>query len=214
MTQHIVGALVDAPINIGRDEARDLAERELTQRVYADAQPSWWERASTWVWEQFNELLGKASGAVSGVGWLVLLALVVAVIIIVIAVRTGRIERQRKAASTDVFSGHVMTAAEHRDLADRAASEGRWDVAVRESFRSLVRRMEERGTLETRAGRTADEAAREAGRHFPALAAELRSSADSFDEVAYGDRPGTADAYQQICAVDESLRSGAAAARS
>ncbi len=214
MRQLIVGAIVDAPINIGRDEARDLAERELTQPVYADAQPSWWERASTWAWEQFNELLGKASGAVSGVGWLVLLALVVAVIIIVIALRTGGIERQRKAASTDVFSGHVMTAAEHRDLADRAASEGRWDVAVRESFRSLVRRMEERGILETRAGRTADEAAREAGRQFPALAAELRSSADSFDEVAYGNRPGTADAYRQIRSVEESLRSGAAVARS
>ncbi len=214
MRQLIVGAIVDAPINIGRDEARDLAERELTQRVYADAQPSWWERASTWVWEQFNELLGKASGAVSGVGWLVLLALVVAVIIIVIALRTGGIERQRKAASTDVFSGRVMTAADHRKLADQAASAGRWDVAVLESFRSLVRRMEERGVLETRAGRTADEAASEAGRHFPALATGLRSSADVFDEVAYGDRPGTADAYRLIRGVDESLRTGARAVHS
>ncbi|HEX5017099.1 MAG TPA: hypothetical protein VFX15_05890, partial [Actinomycetes bacterium] len=71
--------LFDAPIDIGRDEARELAQRELAEKVYADAQPSWWERLTTWIWDQLNDLLTRAGDAANGLGWLLLLAVVVIV---------------------------------------------------------------------------------------------------------------------------------------
>ena len=119
----LLSLLADAPVDIGRDEARELAERELAQKVYVDAEPSWWERASTWAWDHFNELLQKASGAVGGIGWLLVLVLVVVAIIIVIAGRPGRSNDGIGAASRLVFGEQVMSAAEHRSQAELAAQE-------------------------------------------------------------------------------------------
>ena len=198
--------LLDAPIDIGRDEAQDLAQRELAQRVYADAEPSWWERLSSWVWDQINEILGKAGGAVDGVGWLLVLVLVVTAVIVVIALRTGTIERRHRRTSTAVFGEQIVSSAEHRAQAEEAAQRGQWSEAVIEAFRGLVRGLEERTTLDTRAGRTADEAAREAGRRVPNQQRALLAAARTFDEVAYSDREGTAEGYRQIRGVDDALR--------
>jgi len=193
----------DAPVDIGRDEARDLAVRELADSVYADAEPSWWERASSWLWDKLGELLDGAGGAVSGLGWVILLALLVAAVVVVIALKTGRMQRQVRAPSAPVFGQALLSAADHRARADAASREGRWTAAVLESFRALVRRLEERGTLEHRPGRTADETVREAGGYLPQLAAELNRAAQTFDAVLYGDKPGSPQLYAQITQVDD-----------
>ena len=198
--------LFDTPIDVGRDEAQELAQRELAEKVYADAQPSWWERASSWVWDEFNELLGKAGGAVDGIGWLLVLILVVIAIIVVIALRAGTIERRHRRASTVVFGDQTVTAAEHRAQAEQAAQRGMWSEAVVEAFRALVRQIEERSALDERPGRTADEAARDASRRFPALQNQLLAAARTFDEVAYSDREGTAEGYWQVREVDDAGR--------
>jgi hypothetical protein len=55
-------------------------------------------------------------------------------------------------------------------------------------------------------GRTANELARAAAERLPLLGSELSRAADAFNEVAYGERPGTAAAYQMIRDLDDHLR--------
>ncbi len=55
-------------------------------------------------------------------------------------------------------------------------------------------------------GRTATELARDAGKALPGLAAELTQAASSFNDVTYGERPGTESAYRMIADLDDHLR--------
>ena len=60
-------------------------------------------------------------------------------------------------------------------------------------------------------GRTATELARDAGRALPDLAAELLRAAEAFNDVTYGERPGTEPAYRMIADLDDHLRHHTAA---
>ena len=68
-----------------------------------------------------------------------------------------------------------------------------WRVAVVERYRAVVAELEERGVIDPRPGRTADEAAADAGAVLPAVAADLGAGARLFDAVHYGNRPASAD---------------------
>lgn len=196
---------LDIPVDIGRDEAQQLAERELLNPLYADARPPWWQRIGSWVWEHFTELLDRLGGATSNLWWLIVLAAVIALIVFVIVRRTGGVQR-RRATLGQVFTDRTSSAADHRARAETAARIGDWNEAVLEGFRAVVRQLEERGALDPRAGRTADEAARDAGSVFGPLRSDLGTAARAFDEVAYGDRPGTTEAYAQITTLDRALK--------
>lgn len=200
----------DIPVDIGRDEAQQLAERELLNPLYADAQPPWWQRLSSWAWEHFTDLLNRLGDATSNRLWLIVLAAVIALMVFVVVRRTGVVQR-RRATTGQVFTDRISTAADHRTRAEEAARIGDWSGAVLEGFRAVVRQLEERGALDPRAGRTADEAARDAGAVFGQLRSELGVAARAFDEVAYGDRAGTAEAYAQITTLDRALKRSAMA---
>ena len=51
-------------------------------------------------------------------------------------------------------------------------------------------------------GRTATELAKDAGAALPDLAGELLQAADAFNDVTYGERPGTEPAYRMIADLD------------
>lgn len=195
----------DIPVDIGRDAARQLAERELLNPVYAEAKPPWWQRVSAWAWERLGDLFTYAWVGFSGLLVIIVLGALLALIAFVIVRRTGGVQR-RRSTRREVFTDQSLTAADHRARAERAASSGDWGEAVRESFRAVVRQLEERGAIDPRPGRTADEAARDGGVVFGAQRVELSAAARLFDEVAYGDHPGTAPGYQQITALDRTLR--------
>jgi len=90
-------------------------------------------------------------------------------------------------------------AAEHRVAAEEAAAQRDFDRALRERFRAVLRGMEQRGVLETRRSRTADETAIDASTVLPLEAAtELHPAARSFDEVVYGGRGATEDEYRRL----------------
>ncbi|MFD0347693.1 DUF4129 domain-containing protein [Kitasatospora aburaviensis] len=72
-------------------------------------------------------------------------------------------------------------------------------------MRALVRALEERTLLDARPGRTADEAAAEAGRSLPEHAAALTAAARTFDDIAYGDRTADRAAYQLLRDLDQAL---------
>ena len=58
-----------------------------------------------------------------------------------------------------------------------------------------------------RLGRTANEIAAEAGLALPAEAAALRDAAQLFDDICYGERPGTPAGYALVHDLDTRLQS-------
>jgi hypothetical protein len=194
----------DIPVDVGRDQARELARQELLDPVYAAAQPPWWQRATSWVLDRLTDLLGRLGGAADSWLWLVVLAAVVALVAFVIVRRTGGLQRSR-AARGRVFADLELTAHEHRLRAASAAAREDWGEGVREGFRAIVRQLEERGALDPRPGRTADEAARDGGLVFPSLGEQLAAAARSFDAVVYGNRPGSRAEYELIGDLDDLL---------
>jgi hypothetical protein len=103
------------------------------------------------------------------------------------------------------LSGDV-DAAEYRRRADEHAAAGRFAEAVRERMRAIVRELEQRGVLDPRPGRTADEVAREAGAVVPAVAGVLRAAAGIFDEVWYGGRRATPHSEALMRQADDRVR--------
>jgi len=190
--------------DLTREGARRAAHHELQDHRYGDAQPPLLLRVLGAVLRRFFALLSRASGGLPGgrVG-LVLLALLLAGFVAVVLVRLRPTARQ---ASAPVFTGgRTLTAAEHRALADQAASAGRWDDAVRERLRAVVRELESRGVLDPRPGRTAGEVASEGGTSVPAIAAPLRRATTVFDEVWYGGRTADAAAHDVVVAADHAV---------
>lgn len=196
---------LDVPVDIGRDEARRAAAEELANRVYQDAKPSLAVRAMRWLLDKVGDLLNLAGNAPGGpLGVILLLVLIV---VVVLAIRFGVGPFQRQAATDRIVFGEVArTAAAHRAAADAAAAAGDWATAVRERFRAVVRQLEERELLDRRPGRTADEAAGEAGKTLPEHAAALTAGARVFDDVVYGEHPASAAADQQLRRLDEAVR--------
>ena len=63
--------------------------------------------------------------------------------------------------------------------------------------------------LPPRIGRTADEFAAEAGRALPVHADALRDAARQFDEIRYGQRPGSRAGYERLSELDRRIMAGA-----
>lgn len=198
--------LTDVPVDIDRDDARRAAVAELSDPKYRDAQPNILQQIGQWLGEQLEKVLNGLSSVVPG-GPLGLLLVVVLLIVLVVVVRlrTGKVARTARAGRV-VFGGKRQSAADYRRSATEAAAAGRYDDAVRDRFRAVVRALEERALLDTRSGRTADEAAAEAGVLLPNVANELRQGARLFDDVHYGGRDGTEAAYRALTELDERCR--------
>jgi hypothetical protein len=188
-----------------REQARDAAREELSRRQYEDAQPSLAVRLLGRLLREIGELLDRAAGAAPGgaLGLVLLVALLVLLVAVVLAkVRPSA----RSAGGQALFAGAgTLTAAEHRARAEQAAAQGQFAEAVRERLRAVVRELEQRGLLDHRPGRTAEEVAREAGALVPDAAADLSRAARVFAEVWYGGRPAEAGSYAVVVDVDTRL---------
>ncbi|MEU4120020.1 DUF4129 domain-containing protein [Kitasatospora sp. NPDC028055] len=195
-----------APVTVPRDPARDAARDELLKADYHKNDPSVLERVIDWIWDHIDRALGDMSGGgTDGTTGLVLFLIVAAVIAAALWWRLGA---PKRAARTDygVYGADgPRTAAQYRADAAGHAAAGRWTEAVREQMRALVRALEERTLLDTRPGRTADEAAAEAGRALPEQAAALTAAARTFDDIAYGERTADQAAYQLLLDLDRAL---------
>jgi uncharacterized membrane protein len=197
-------AAADVPVDLGRDEAREAAVRELGDPAYVSDDPNPLERAIDWVLTRLGELLAGAGG-MNGITAITVVVAVLALIVIIVRLRVGPTGRALRSDGT-VFGSTAMTAAEHRAAAEKAAAAGDLAEAVRERFRAVVRELEQRGVLDARAGRTVDEVAHEAGQALPVLAGDLRGAAVQFDDVWYGGRPATVEGYRQLVSVDGKVR--------
>ncbi|MFI1941047.1 DUF4129 domain-containing protein [Streptomyces purpureus] len=198
-------AISDVPVDTSRVPAREAAERELSKPMYHENDPNLLQEALDRFWEWVGDLFAAASGASPG-GALGLVAIVLVVLAVVGALwwRLGT-PRRTPGTADSLFEDGPRTAAEHRSTAERHAAADRWNQAVQERMRAIVRSLEERTLLDPRPGRTADEAAAEAGRPLPAHADELRAAARVFDDITYGGRTADASAYHRVRELDESL---------
>ncbi|MDX3619353.1 DUF4129 domain-containing protein [Streptomyces europaeiscabiei] len=195
----------EPPLTLPRDPAREAARRELSKGMYHENDPSWYERAMDAFWEWLDKVFGAASAATPG-GMLGLVVIVLAVLALLGALwwRLGTPHRA-PTSSTVLFDDRPRSAAEHRATAEAQAAQGHWNQAVQERMRAVVRSLEERDLLDVRPGRTADEAASEAGSVLPAHADRLRAAARDFDDVTYGGRSAAEGTYLRLVALDADL---------
>ncbi|WP_369378518.1 DUF4129 domain-containing protein [Streptomyces sp. cg36] len=205
----LVGLLVRAsatpPVDTPRVPAREAARRELSKPMYHENDPNLLERALDRFWKWVGGLFDAASGAAPG-GALGLVAIAVFVLALAAAL-WWRLGNPRRTSSPHgaVFDERPRSAAEHRAAAEAHAAARRWTEAVQERMRAIVRSLEERALLDPRPGRTADEAAAEAGRPLPGQADRLRAAAREFDDVTYGGRTATETAYHRLRDLDTDL---------
>jgi hypothetical protein len=192
-------------VTIPRDPAREAARRELSKRMYHENDPSLFQRALNAFWEWVDKLFGSAATATPG-GTLGLVVIIVAVVAVLGALwwRLGT-PRREPASSAALFDDRPRSAAEHRAAAEAHAAQGHWNQAVQERMRAIVRSLEERALLDVRPGRTADEAAAEAGRSLPAHTDRLRAAARDFDDVTYGGRRASEQSYDRMAELDRDL---------
>ncbi|HME78801.1 MAG TPA: DUF4129 domain-containing protein [Mycobacterium sp.] len=198
-------------IDVDRDTAHQAAQRELDKPIYPKG--SLTQRLQEWIHELLFRLLEKGS-SVPG-GWFTISVLITLLIVaIVIAIRIARRTiRTRHGADYQLFDTGQLSADQHRAIAEHLAAEGNWTTAIRHRLRAVARGLEETRIVDPAPGRTANELAHDAGAHLPHLASELSQAATAFNDVTYGERPGTPAGYQMIVDLDDHLRLRSAVGR-
>ncbi|MFF1835850.1 DUF4129 domain-containing protein [Streptomyces sp. NPDC058231] len=197
----------DIPVGTPRDPAREAAKHELSKPMYHEHDPNLLQRGLDRLWEWLDDLFATASDAAPGgpVG-LIVLVLVAIGLAVALRWRLGTPQRSPRPPGT-LFDDSPRGAAEHRTAAEAHAAAQRWNDAVQERMRAIVRSLEERALLDPRPGRTADEAAAEAGRSLPGHAIPLRAAAREFDGITYGGRNADRQAYLTLRELDLDLES-------
>ncbi|MGW7401681.1 DUF4129 domain-containing protein [Streptomyces cyaneofuscatus] len=196
----------DTPVDTPRVPAREAAESELSKPMYHENDPNILQRGLNHFWDWVAGVFDAAAGAApGGPAGLAVLALILIGLAAALWWRLGIPQRSSRAPDALFESDGPRSAAQHRAAADAHAAALRWTEAVQERMRAIVRSLEERALLDPRPGRTADEAATEAGRALPAHAARLRSAARDFDDVTYGGRTAGQPTYLALRALDTEL---------
>ncbi|MGW1125374.1 DUF4129 domain-containing protein [Streptomyces sp. NPDC002526] len=204
-TRLLVRASGGAPVDTGRLPAREAARRELSKGAYHENDPNPLQRALDHLWTWFGDVVSAASvAAPGGPAGLIVLVLIVLALALALRWRLGAPQPGRRSAEP-LFAHGPRSTAEHRAAAEAHAAAGHWNQAVQERMRALVRSLEERALLDPRPGRTADEAAAEAGRALPTYDTRLRAAARVFDDVTYGGRSADRAAYLTLLDLDRAV---------
>lgn len=201
--------LLQVPVDVGRDEARRAAHRELGKAVYQQHEPSQLQRLLNRLLDWLDHLANLTDGTTAS-GWvgLVVLVVLVAGVVVLVWRRAGGLQRSRRRAHAALLDtgADAVTAAQQRALASRHAAAEEWAEAIRDRMRAIALGLEERALLDHRSGRTADEVATDAAATLPGHVGELREAARIFDDVWYGEHDATRAAYDRITRVDERVR--------
>lgn len=195
-------------MEVDREPARQAAQRELTDPRYEHR--TWWEDFVDWLG---RHALDRSSHAHSHDSFwdanvmpllVLLVVLMLGALVVFFARRATRGTAKKKTIFEDE-SAELSSAEEHRARARRAASAGDWSAAIAERVRAVVKELDERSALALTPGRTADEFAFLASGLLPELQDGFTAAARAFDEVVYGERPGSERAYQEAARLDEAI---------
>lgn len=190
------------------DEARRLAEQELSKQRYQAAEPTWFDRWAgdvvRWVVELFT---GDGAGDAAPFAVTVIVIVIVSALVVALLV-WGRPRASRAVRGRPDLLGERddRSSAQLRAEAERRASEQDWDGAVVLRYRALARGLLERDLIDPAPGATAQGLAREAGASFPGFADRLHRAATLFDAVRYLRAPADEAAYRDLAATDDGLR--------
>ncbi len=165
------------------------------------------QQFADWVNELFYRLLEKTASIPGGWFTTTVLLILLAIAVVVAIHVARRTMRTNRGGDYLLFEAAQLTAAQHRATAESYAAQGNWAAAIRHRLRAVARQLEETGVLNPAPGRTANELARDAGTALPHLEDELSQAATAFNDVTYGEQPGTEAAYQMIADLDDHLRS-------
>ncbi|ORA18032.1 DUF4129 domain-containing protein [Mycobacterium arosiense] len=192
-------------IDIDRDAAHRVAQDELNKPIYSKGSAR--EHIVDWLNDLIYRLLQETS-TIPG-GWLTATALftLLAIAVVVGVYVLRRTMRTRRGGDYSLFEAAQLTAAQHRVTAENYAAQGDWAAAIRHRLRAVARQLEETRVLTPAPSRTANELARDAAAALPHLSGELTQAATAFNDVTYGEQPGTQAAYQMIAELDDHLRS-------
>ena len=199
----VAGAL--ASLLPDADEAREWAERELSDPAYQAAEPTPIDRLARAVVDFLGELLRNSANGDWGPPALVVLAIIVVAGIVIGILIWGRprpIVRAQPPARALFDDDDGRSAEELRDDAAAAAARADWDAAIVLRFRAFARGLTERGLVDPPPGATVRAFARAAAAALPALSAGLDEAASIFDDVRYLRRPGTEQRYRVVAELD------------
>ena len=193
---------VDIPVTPEADTAQEWLEEELSRPVYSQGD-SILDRMITWLLNTLVDVGGDGAVAVPPLGWLIIVAAIAAGVgaawLLAGPIRL-RMQRRRAAGST-VMEFDARSLPELRRAAADAARAEDWSLALLERYRAIVKSLEQRSVLDEREGRTALEAARDAGRRLPTLATRLVATSAVFDSVCYGHDQATRADYDEATAL-------------
>jgi len=191
-------------IDIDRNAAHQAAQDELNKPIYAKGSAG--EQFTQWLNELIYRLLQKTTSIPGGWFTATVLFILLAVAVVAAMHIARRTMRTQRGGDYQLFEAAQLTAAQHRATAESYAAQGDWAAAIRHRLRAVARQLEETSVLNPAPGRTANELARDAGAALPHLAGELLRAATTFNDVTYGEQPGTQSAYQMIVDLDDHLR--------
>ncbi|MFE4542171.1 DUF4129 domain-containing protein [Arthrobacter sp. NPDC056727] len=196
---------LEPPVQPDREEARRWAVEELSKREYREAEPGWLET----LWRQFLDWLQSVTDGqpfADGPPVAPLIGLGIAILVgAAIILARPRLNARRRAPKEIFDAETAATAADYRARASAAAARDDWAAAVVEQFRALVSSAEDRAVLDPQPGRTADEAAGQLTRAFPAAGNKLEAAAIIFDAVRYGSGSAQAADHAAIIELESTL---------
>lgn len=190
------------------DDARRLAEQELSNQRYAEARPTWFDQLARDIGEFIADMFNRDNTTNVGPSALIIVSVLIVAALVTVLIIWGR---PRRASAVRVPHGSLLgadddrTAAQLRADAERAARAGDWDEATVLRFRALARGLLERDLIDPAPGATAQAIAREVATVFPGESVEVRAAAVSFDDVRYLRHPATPDSYSRLASVDDRL---------
>jgi hypothetical protein len=196
---------------IGRHAAQRLAQAELSKAIYHPHE-SLTHRILGFLGDWLGRLFNAGTAAPGGWWGLVALTALAVIVIAIVMTRIGPAARRHRRGDHPIPGAGPVTAREHQSRAGLLASDGDYAAAILECVRAIARQLEEQGVLVPRVGWTADEIADEAAQALPGDADALRDAARLFDEVYYGQRPGTPDGYQRLRSLDARIAARGAGA--